>query len=359
MLEVDFTLARKSFDLEIHEKFPRGITGIFGPSGSGKSSLLHTIAGLETPGTGHIAIDNKTLFDSKGRLNIAVEKRQIWYVFQEGRLFPHMTVEQNLKYGHNSNHKNGISFNAVVDLLELNSLLDQKPNLISGGERQRVALGRSILSSPQILLLDEPFSAVDIKLRNQIIPFINKIAGNIAIPILVVSHDLTDILKLTNRLCLIQDGKCLGHGDYYDLLKLDSFTGMISSSDLINAVDVIVKDVSEASGMVFLGHGESCENMIKCALRPGLKKIGSSVKVFIHADHIALSANPLEQVSIQNQLKGVVIEMIPRGEKILCLIDVGFNLVADITADSRARLQIQKGSEIWCLFKSVAIEVSV
>ncbi|MBT8271232.1 MAG: ATP-binding cassette domain-containing protein, partial [Bacteroidia bacterium] len=294
MLDVDFILARKSFILEIHEQFPKGITGIFGPSGSGKSSLLQTIAGLETPEKGHITIDKEVLYDSNNRLNVAVNKRQIGYVFQEGRLFPHMTVEQNLKYGYSHSHQNGVSLQAVVDLLELNDLLDQKPLHISGGERQRVALGRSLLSSPRILLLDEPFSAVDVNLRNQIIPFITRIVEHLTIPILVVSHDLPDLLKLTNRLFLLKDGKCLGHGDYYDLLKLDSFTGMISSSVLINAIEVVIKDVSKESGMVLLSHENNDENMIKCALRPSLNAVGKAVKVFIHADHIALSVKPLE-----------------------------------------------------------------
>ena len=171
MTEVDIILPRKNFELSICEQFSDGITGIFGPSGSGKTSLLHTISGLETPKKGRLVVNNRVLFDSGKGINLPVEKRNIGYVFQEGRLFPHMTVEKNLLYGLKKNGNSNVGFDEVIDLLNLGHLLKSKPSQISGGERQRTALGRSLLSSPEILLLDEPFSAVDTRLRKQILPF--------------------------------------------------------------------------------------------------------------------------------------------------------------------------------------------
>ena len=210
MTKVDIILPRKNFDLIIHQTFSDGITGIYGPSGSGKTSLLQAISGLALPKSGHISIDKRTVFDTKRKINIPVEKRNIGYVFQEGRLFPHMTVEKNLLYGQKKEKNRKVGFREVVDLFNLSHLLKSKPWQISGGERQRTALGRSLLSSPDILLLDEPFSAVDTRLRDQILPFILKIQQKVQVPILVVSHDLPDLLKLTNILCIIKDGRCLG-----------------------------------------------------------------------------------------------------------------------------------------------------
>lgn len=240
MIEVDITLPRKNFNVVIHERFSDGITGIFGPSGSGKTSLLKAISGLALPKFGNISIGNRTIFNSEKKINLQVDKRNIGYVFQEGRLFPHMSVEKNLLYGMKKHTDRKVNFNEVVELLNLRHLLKSKPSQISGGERQRTALGRSLLSSPDLLLLDEPFSAVDARLRNQILPFIIKIQQKVEIPILVVSHDLSDLLKLTNTLCIIEEGRCKGHGEYYDLLKLESVSEIFGSDSTVNSVSTKV-----------------------------------------------------------------------------------------------------------------------
>ncbi|MEO1653173.1 MAG: ATP-binding cassette domain-containing protein, partial [Bacteroidota bacterium] len=219
MIEIDIHLPRRNFDLKIQEQFGSGITGVFGPSGAGKTSLLQAIAGLAKPSRGRIQVGGRILFDSVEKINLPVEKRNIAYVFQDGRLFPHLNVESNLKYGLNKKKEGPISFKEVVDLLQLSHLLKSKPAQISGGERQRTALGRALLSSPDLLLLDEPFSAVDMQLRQQILHFILKVQQRTNLPISVVSHDLPDLLKLSKKLCIIKEGACLAHADYYDLLK--------------------------------------------------------------------------------------------------------------------------------------------
>ena len=226
MTEIDILLPRKNFDITINEVFCDGITGIFGPSGSGKTSMLQAIAGLALPKSGYIKTGGRVLFDSRKKINVPVEKRRVGYVFQEGRLFPHMTVEKNLLYGYKKDDGDGVKFNEVVDLLKLENLLTRRPWQISGGERQRTALGRSLLSSPDILLLDEPFSAVDTALRSRIIPFITKIQQRVRIPILVVSHEMPDLLKLTDRLCIIKEGQCHGHGKYSELFGKDTISIM-------------------------------------------------------------------------------------------------------------------------------------
>lgn len=358
MTEVDIILPRKHFDVSVNETFSEGITGIFGPSGSGKTSLLQAIAGLAVPRQGSIVVNNHLLFDSQRKINIPVEKRNIGYVFQEGRLFPHMSVEKNLVYGHKKNGHNKVRFNEVVELLNLNHILRSKPALISGGERQRTALGRTLLSSPDILLLDEPFSAVDVNLRNQILPFIIRIQQKVQIPMLVVSHDLTDLLKLTNTLCLIQNGKIIGHDLYYNLLKTRAAAEMLGRNHLVNSVNMTVLQPASNNGLTLLSKQEDGQQvLIKCD-KLNHCKAGQQVRVFIHSDDIALSAQKVEQVTIQNQLQATVTDIIHRDTSLICIVDAGFKLVVEITAESQKRLDIKPGSKVWCLIKSVAIDAA-
>ena len=358
MIEVNIKLPRKNFEVIIKDTFINGITGIYGPSGSGKTSLLHCIAGLEKPAEGYISVNGRNIFHSQSKINLPVEKRNIGYVFQEGRLFPHFTAEKNLTYG----IKKGVSkvsFDEVVDLLNLRQLLKSKPSQMSGGERQRTALGRSLLSSPDILLLDEPFSAVDTRLREQILPFILRIQQKVQIPILVVSHDIPDLLRLTNNLFLIKDGKCLGHGEYYDLLKLPAIDGIFGSGSIVNSIEMKVTQVKSDMGLTVLSHGNTWQQMfVKCEKTKETYQVGQTLKIFINADDIALSTEKIQNVTIQNQIKGTVVEVIDSGSSRLCIIDAGFRLVVEITAESLMRMQIIKGSLVYCLFKSVAIDVA-
>ncbi|MBS2098797.1 molybdenum ABC transporter ATP-binding protein [Carboxylicivirga linearis] len=359
MIKVDFTLQRDIFDVRIKENFHVGITGIYGASGSGKTSLLQSIAGLATPEKGFVKIYDNIVFNSELDINIPVQKRNIGYVFQEGRLFPHMTIEKNLLYGIKRFGSKHLGFDQVVDLLNLRHLLQTKPAMVSGGERQRTALGRALLSAPKILLLDEPFSAVDVQLRSQILPFLLKIHRKVKIPILVVSHDLPDLLKLTDRLCLIQKGRCIGHADYHDLLRSDAALEMFGKNSIMNSITMKVKEIDTDRGITILSNnGEANSVRVKCEKSNQTYKVGEEMKIFISSDDIALSREKLKEVTIQNQLKGVIVETIDRGATTLCIVDVGFQLVVEITAESGKKMFVEPGNTVWCLFKSVAIDVA-
>ncbi|MFC2089812.1 molybdenum ABC transporter ATP-binding protein [Bacteroidota bacterium] len=360
MTEVDIVLPRKNFDLVVREVFSAGITGIFGPSGSGKTSLLHAISGLAKPVGGSIIINERILFSAEKRINIPVEKRNIGYVFQEGRLFPHLNIEKNLRYGLKKGIMPKIGFNEVVDLLELKDILNSKPARVSGGERQRTALGRSLLSSPDILLLDEPFSAVDTNLRKQILPFIIRIQQRYNIPILVVSHDLPDLLRLTSTLCVLKEGKSIGHDEYYELLKIQEIASLFGSGALVNSIEMKMKEPEPDTSLTYLSWKEKDrEVLIKCDRSAVVYSEGQSLRVFIHADDIALSTEKVANVSIQNQLEGVVEEIIQRDSSLLCIVDAGIKLVVEITEASRQRLHIEPGKKVWCLIKSVAIDTLI
>ncbi|MDW3195705.1 MAG: molybdenum ABC transporter ATP-binding protein [Cytophagales bacterium] len=354
MVSVDYLLDRGNFKTQVKTIFPKGITGIYGPSGSGKTTLLNVIAGLDKPDTGSIEVGDHTLFDSEANIHTPISKRNVGYVFQEGRLFPHLSVEQNLKYGIKPEKASQFTFKEVIDLLQIQHLLSSRPAQLSGGEQQRVAIGRALLSSPAILLLDEPFSALDTQLRDQILPFIYQIHQRIEIPILVVSHDLSELLKLSQNLLCLQHGQCVGHGNFIDLIKQPETHAVFGNRPLINCFEMqpVLTDKDEDLTTLKWQYDKQ-DVFVKCQ-RTAIEHEGS-VRVFLNADDISLSLHQVEQVTTQNQLSGKVTQLIPRNQAMICIVNVGFPLIVEITRDSQKRLNIQVGTSLWCLFKSVAI----
>lgn len=211
MIEIKAKLQRKHFNFDVSLKIETHVTAIFGPSGSGKSTLLNLIAGITQPNSAFIAIDEEIVFDSETGINKPIYERRVGFVFQDGRLFPHMSVEQNLMYAFKLNryHKQLIQPAEIMQLLALDVLKDQQPHQLSGGEKQRVAIGRALLSSPKLLLLDEPLASLDDKLKQQILPYLKLVTENINIPMLYVSHSKDEIFQLTNDVIQLQDGRIL------------------------------------------------------------------------------------------------------------------------------------------------------
>jgi molybdate transport system ATP-binding protein len=209
MIEIEAKLQRNGFDLDVSITLQHRVTALFGPSGSGKSTLLSIITGITKPNQGHIEIDGECLFDHKKGINKAMHHRKIGLVFQDGRLFPNMNVEQNLRYGLSFTPKDQqkFKFAEIVNMLEVEALLKRHPNELSGGEKQRVALGRALLSSPRLLMLDEPLASLDERLKSQILPFLKIVAEQINIPMIYVSHSKEEIMQITNNLINIYAGK--------------------------------------------------------------------------------------------------------------------------------------------------------
>lgn len=209
MIEINAKLKRKNFLLDVNFNIQPRVTGLFGPSGAGKSTLLNILAGLIQPDSGRIVLDGVCLFDSKLKINVPIHQRHIGLIFQESRLFPHLNVQDNLVYGFNLREipQQQFSVEQIIALLEIGHLLKQRPHQLSGGEKQRVAIGRALLSSPRLLLLDEPLASLDEKLKNQILPFLKKVADEISIPMIYISHSMKEIQQITKQLVLIDNGK--------------------------------------------------------------------------------------------------------------------------------------------------------
>ena len=189
-----------------------GISALFGPSGAGKSSIINMVAGLQKPDSGTIRVRGRCLFDSARGVNLPPERRNVGYVFQEGLLFPHLSVRGNLLYGRGRKQAGdaGVEFDQVVELLGIRHLLARKPKSLSGGEKQRVAFGRAVLSNPDVLLMDEPLASLDAARKEELLPFIKDLNARFRIPIVYVSHDLEEIRTLTDKIIRLANGKIAG-----------------------------------------------------------------------------------------------------------------------------------------------------
>jgi molybdate transport system ATP-binding protein len=215
MLEVNVQKKLGSFSINVAflVRAP-GITALFGPSGAGKTSVINMVAGLLKPDQGQISVNGNTVFDSRRGIDVPPNRRRLGYVFQDGRLFPHLSVKSNLTYGMNPTHKEGqrVNFDKAVEVLDLGTLLRRRPAKLSGGEKQRVAIGRALLTNPSVLLMDEPLSSLDEARKAEIIPFVLRMQKEFLIPALYVSHSTDEISSLADHVVVIRSGEVVSNG---------------------------------------------------------------------------------------------------------------------------------------------------
>jgi molybdate transport system ATP-binding protein len=214
MLSVDVEKRLGEFSIAARFETAAGATALFGPSGAGKTSLVNMIGGLLTPDRGRITVDGNVLFDSAAHINVPAHRRRIGYVFQEGRLFPHLTVARNLDYGR---WMSGIEADAgerdrIVSLLDIGALLTRRPGHLSGGERQRIAIGRALLMKPRLLLLDEPLASLDRARKQEILPYLARLRDEAKVPMIYVSHQAGEIQRLCSQVVRIEDGRVAAAG---------------------------------------------------------------------------------------------------------------------------------------------------
>jgi molybdate transport system ATP-binding protein len=207
VIVLDFRLWQGSFTLDIDLRLDRPVTALFGPSGAGKTTVLDAIAGLRTPGSGSITINNRVVFDSRSGINIPTHRRHVGYVAQDVALFPHMNVRRNVLYGRRDGQK--LALPTVSRMLEIEGLLNRDVPQLSGGERQRVALARALMSAPELLLLDEPLAAVDVERRRRILPYLERVRDELRVPIVYVTHDRSEASQLADEIVVLQEGRMI------------------------------------------------------------------------------------------------------------------------------------------------------
>jgi molybdate transport system ATP-binding protein len=210
MIELVFRLEQGDFVLEVHERLAGRVTVLLGPSGAGKTTILDAIAGLRHPVEGSIALNGRTLYSSATAVDLPPHQRHIGYVSQDIALFPHLNVRKNVLYGRRKGQK--LEMDTVTSMLEVGHLLDRGVTRLSGGERQRVALARALMSAPEILLLDEPLAAVDVDLRRRILPYLERVRDELAVPILYVTHDRDEARRFADRILVLDRGRVVQSG---------------------------------------------------------------------------------------------------------------------------------------------------
>lgn len=231
-----------------------GITALFGRSGAGKTSVINMVAGLISPDEGRIVVNDRTYFNSEVGLNVPPEKRRFGYIFQDGRIFPHLSVRSNLTYGMNlvPRSERFVAFDQVVELLGLEHLLNRRPAKLSGGEKQRVAIGRSLLTSPRLMLMDEPLASLDDERKSEVLPFIATLPKEFAVPILYVSHSVDEIRSLADYLVIVDSGRAIAAGQAKELLdRYDSCSAILGGP--LRDRNIIARQVSASSKSFCLG----------------------------------------------------------------------------------------------------------
>jgi molybdate transport system ATP-binding protein len=355
---IEIAIERRLGDFRLAAAFTSdgtGITALFGRSGSGKTSLVNIIAGLLRPDRGTIRIGGDILFSSDRRIDLPPERRRIGYVFQDGRLFPHLSVRSNLNYGVRG--RGEIGFEAVVELLGIGHLLTRRPRDLSGGEKQRVAIGRALLSNPRLLLMDEPLASLDAPRKAQILPFVERLRDELKIPIIYVSHAMDEIIRLADTLVLLSEGSVAAVGSVAALtsrLDLRPLTGRYEAGAVIEAT-VARTDASDGLSELAFPGGKIVVPRVDL---PG----GTPVRARIRARDVSLALSVPQDISILNIFPGKIVEIADEtAAQIDVRLDIGTALApvalwARVTARSIRSLGLAPGMRIVALVKAVALD---
>ena len=357
MLQVNLKFRRGDFQLQGELQAQNGISGIYGRSGSGKTTLLHLVCGLLKPDSGIIKLDDTVLYDSENNINIPGHRRSVGVVFQEARLLPHYSVRGNLNYGYRrqKTEKRQFEFHEVTELLQLENLLERSVRDLSGGEKQRVALGRALLSSPRLLLLDEPLASLDSMHKAQILPFLRRIREVSPLPMLYVSHDLAELLQLTDDLVIMEKGNIVARGKYMQVMHDSGVIDAVGDQNLTNVLAATCVKTDEALGLVRLKLDCPAEQNCEILAPPRDIKEGGKVYVSLRPEDIALSREKLTGTSIRNQLPGTVTGLTEYHKRALLRINIGVDVFVRVSMQTVREMQLQVGRPVICLIKAAAV----
>ncbi len=355
MLEVDVYKRRGAFTAQVTFNSPTpGVTALFGRSGCGKTTTIHMLAGLLRPERGHIRIGGTVLFDAAQGIDVPAEERGIGYVFQDARLFPHLTVRDNLGYGARRarGRAQQLKFEDVVELLGLARLLARRPAGLSGGERQRVAIGRALLAQPRLLLLDEPLASIDVARRGDLLPYLEDLRDRLNLPMVFVSHQFEEVLRLAGDVVVLQDGAVAGHGDVIAMSQSQALRAIVGPESLGAVVEGVTEEVEAPSGLARIRVGGGT-----LLVESGDLRRGQSVRVQLLARDLILATSPPVGLSVRNSLTGTIARLEPDGDRAwLVFTDAGgVTLMVRVTDDARSALALRVGQPVWVLVKTVSL----
>jgi molybdate transport system ATP-binding protein len=331
-----------------------GVTALFGPSGAGKSTIINAVAGLLRPDLGRIALDGEVLADTASGVWLAPEKRRMGLVFQDARLFPHMSVATNLRFGLRRAEAGRIAFDEVVALLGLGGLLARRPHGLSGGERQRVAIGRALLAQPRLLLMDEPLASLDAARKTEILPFLGRLKSALRIPIVYVTHALEEVVQLADSLVLIETGRVVAAGPLSEIAaRSDLPLAQRDDAGAVLFARIAAHDVPhrltrlDAGGAVF---------WVPITAAPP----GTEIRIRIPAREVILARQAPEAISVHNIIPGITGAIVEDAPRRAALVEIALPqgaLLSRVTPDAVARLALGAGTPVLALVKSMAIEV--
>jgi molybdate transport system ATP-binding protein len=356
VIYVDVQARRGEFSLKVQFESDAGLIGLFGSSGSGKTTLIHLIAGLVRPSAGRIQIDAQTLFDSANFIDVPVRQRRAGLVYQDSLLFPHLSVRQNLLFGHffTPRAERRIPYTSVIETLGISALLDRRPGTLSGGERQRVALARALLASPRILLMDEPLASLDFDRKIEIMSLIERLRDAFRIPIVYVSHAIEEVTRLAGFVVVLEAGRVLASGPTSDALSQVNRAPRDDRFGIFSVIDCRVASFDREFEVTTLQHPAGA---IIVAGRIGAE--GKSVRILVRATDVALATTRPIELSIRTILSGAVatIQSDDGPSAILEIaLDGGARLSASVTRLAISGLGLTAGSRIYALVKAVAID---
>jgi len=352
MLQVQIRAALGDFRLDTHfQSDPEsGILAVAGVSGAGKSSLLRCIAGLHRPTSGRIVVGERVLFDAAQRIDIPPHHRRLGVVFQDSRLFPHLTVHENLRYGHPSHGTPPIALDDVVSMLGIGALLERRPRALSGGEKQRVAIGRALLSAPDLLLLDEPLASLDPARRIEVLTFLATLPQQSSIPIVAVTHDLDTILQLADALVVMEQGRVVATGAVTE--TVGAFPGVHVGDTVVEGTVIDTPSgrrvqVAEALDWMVLGLHRF--------------QIGQRVRLRVPADDVLLAVGDVPSMSVRNRMAATIthIDQTDRGYLVSLTLAAApaVQLRSRVSAAAVTELRLSSGTQITALVKAASIRL--
>ena len=350
MLHIDVKKQLGTLPLEAHLEIPsQGVTALFGLSGSGKSSLINLVSGLINPDEGVISLNDRELFNSAENVCVPINRRNIGYVFQDARLFPHYTVNGNLRYGMKNTSKD--EFNYIVELLGIGHLLKRYPITLSGGEKQRVAIGRALLTDPEILLMDEPLSALDLPRKRELMNYLERLSKEINIPILYVTHSLDELLRLAERVVLLTNGKVEAYDVLENIWESPLFLPWKQENEqsAVLSLPVFMHNPSYKMTALSIGDQNIWINQVEA-------QINEKVRICIHSSDVSISLNKVEQSSIRNTLYGRIVKILELENRVDLKLDIGGkHLWASISKWSFHDLALQLGQLVYAQIKAISV----
>ena len=346
-----------SFELDIDVSFDARVTAIFGPSGSGKTTLLDAVAGLRPVANGEIEVGGRTLFSSDRRINLSPRDRGIGYVPQEGALFPHLSVRKNILFGAergvNGDNTKDIIVEHVLDLLEIAHLLPRPVTRLSGGEAQRVALARAILSRPRLLLLDEPLAALDIGLKERILPYLARVRDEFGIPMIYVTHNLTEVLTLADWVLMIRQGKLVAQGAPKETLRSAQALLQLADDEFDNVFTVTFVESSREAGTTRVYLASGTELSIPYLPRPANAKF----QIRVSADDILVATERPKGISAGNVISGTIRRIETLSGEALLTVLAGDEFFVRLTSSAVSRLALKEDSPIFLIIKTRSFRV--